>query len=145
MRTRRSEDALTLWGSKGNRLTQDGTGHHLTQECAGNRLIEEPTELRMHSLCSFSWWEKYLAVRVLCWDNFLNPYIRTYLFPYSLSGSSQATGNYLSQVSRFADRCSPGIIFAKFRASRPGGARNYFCQVSRFAPRGFGITGGIFE
>ena len=29
------------------------------------------TELRMHSLCSFSWWEKYLAVRVLCWDNFL--------------------------------------------------------------------------
>ena len=27
------------------------------------------TELRMHSLCSFSWWEKYLAVRVLCWDN----------------------------------------------------------------------------
>ena len=69
MRTRRSEDALTLWGSKSNRLTQDGTGHHLTQECAGNRLIEEPTELRMHSLCSFSWWEKYLAVRVLCWDN----------------------------------------------------------------------------
>ena len=71
MRTRRSEDALTLWGSKGNRLTQDCTGHRLTQECAGNRLIEEPTEWGMHSLCSFSWWEKYLAVRVLCWDNFL--------------------------------------------------------------------------
>ena len=57
------------WPKHTKGKSEDERSRKQTGEAIGNRLIEEPTELRMHSLCSFSWWEKYLAVRVLCWDN----------------------------------------------------------------------------
>ena len=52
---------------KGDRATHHGTGNRSN----GNRLTEDSTELRIHYLLLFLWRESIIAVRVLCWDNFL--------------------------------------------------------------------------
>jgi hypothetical protein len=51
----------------------------LTHDPTSNRLTEESRELRMNSLLVFLWREDIIAVRVLCWDNFVRVVI--FLFP----------------------------------------------------------------